>query len=100
MMADDLAAMVYTLESCLEACESALDSGDTKTALLCTRAARAAVAAVTVVAEASPDDFALDTPVGTTDPATCGHPETFDLPGQIMCASCGASKVGDGWAVL
>lgn len=40
-------------------------------------------------------------PIATDDPETCQHPRTFDLPGQTMCQTCGASELPDGtWKTL
>jgi hypothetical protein len=38
--------------------------------------------------------------VATKDPTTCGHPNIYNLPSQIMCVSCGASQNPDEtWSV-
>lgn len=36
----------------------------------------------------------------TDDPETCGHSMYFELPGQMMCRTCGASRTAEGWVVI
>jgi hypothetical protein len=46
------------------------------------------------------DEEEVAVQIATDDPATCGHPRTLDLPGQLMCATCGAShNEDDTWSV-
>jgi hypothetical protein len=69
------------------------------------RAAKASGAALTIlfgnVVGVAGEELEEELSAATDDPKTCGHPESFPLPGQKMCKSCGASELGDGtWAVL
>jgi hypothetical protein len=101
---DDLAAMIFSLQTSLMAAEAALDHSDTEIALMCIKASRAAVAAVCVVVEEDKDwnpDGNEEEPIATDDPETCGHPDVWELPGQRMCRSCGCTQTDDGsWKML
>lgn len=114
-----LIVLVETVASSIETIGSCLDEpGDCRSSAL--RTGERAVAALQVVTAEWVDLLDQQVAMADTareagepeqhrenddDPEMCGHnPPYFDLPGQTMCQSCGASRLIDGdqttWAVL
>lgn len=93
--------MVVGLNEALVGAETALDLNEFDLAATMIRAAKANATALAHMAQdllGEDDGMEGDGETrgpNTTDPKTCGHRETLDLPGQEMCRTCGLSFVVD-----
>jgi hypothetical protein len=104
---DLLIAQLVALSEALVAMNTLVEETESPVLIAQHHSAKAAANALFVMIEAwdlgsvpgDEDDEDGQRPA-TKDPETCGHPQHFNLPGQTMCASCGASQFEDrSWGV-
>lgn len=101
MTPEQNAATVLAVHHSIEAAEAALSYPDLNTARTCLSAAKASLDVLLADANAAMPEGEEEQRPASDDPATCGHPNSWDLGVQKMCETCGASRQEDGsWAVL